>query len=134
MSVSYFAADEAQTLDGIFRNNESAVEGMSDAVSQRLQYHRCSHTFRASSCRLGTRKDWEGSHGSKVRQTLASQISFKSTVASSGINAGIKWRPDASELPEFGPEFKKLWDAYFVNAPDKPVLWLGVLAGCVFTL
>ena len=36
MSVSYFAADEAQTLDGIFRNNESAVEGMSDAVSQRL--------------------------------------------------------------------------------------------------
>ena len=97
-------------------------------------YHRCSHTFRASSCRLGTRKDWEGSHGSQVRQTLASQISFKSTVASSGINAGIKWRPDASELPEFGPEFKKLWDAYFVNAPDKPVLWLGVLAGCVFTL
>ena len=25
----YIAADEAQTLDGIFRNNESAVEGRS---------------------------------------------------------------------------------------------------------
>jgi hypothetical protein len=34
--VPYFAADEAQTLDPIFRNNESAVEGMSNTVSKHL--------------------------------------------------------------------------------------------------
>jgi hypothetical protein len=46
----------------------------------------------------------------------------------SGLSAGIKWRPEPSELPEFGPEFKELWDAYFANAPDKPVLWMGVMS------
>jgi hypothetical protein len=50
----------------------------------------------------------------------------------SGLNAGIKWRPDPSELPEFGPEFKEVWDAYFANAPDKPVLCVGIMAACVF--
>jgi hypothetical protein len=50
----------------------------------------------------------------------------------SGLNAGIKWRPDPAELPEFGPEFKEVWDAYFANAPDKPVLWMGIIAACVF--
>jgi hypothetical protein len=49
----------------------------------------------------------------------------------SGFSVGIKWRPDPSELPEFGPEFKAVWDAYFANAPDKPVLWMGIGAGCV---
>ena len=46
----------------------------------------------------------------------------------SGLSAGIKWRPEPSELPEFGPEFKELWDAYFADAPDKPVLWMGILS------
>jgi hypothetical protein len=52
----------------------------------------------------------------------------------SGLSAGIKWRPGPSELPEFGPEFKELWDAYFANAPDKPVLWMGVMSAYVFML
>jgi hypothetical protein len=52
----------------------------------------------------------------------------------SGLGAGVKWRPEPSELPEFGPEFKELWDAYFANAPDKPVLWMGVIAAYVFML
>ena len=34
--------------------------------------HRNSRFFCASSCRLGTRKDWEGYHGSQVRRRLAS--------------------------------------------------------------
>jgi hypothetical protein len=52
----------------------------------------------------------------------------------SGLSAGIKWRPEPSELPKFGPEFKQLWDAYFANAPDKPVVWMGVMSGYVFML
>ena len=50
----------------------------------------------------------------------------------SALGAGIKWRPDASELAGFGPEFRKVWDAYFANAPDKPVMWLGIMSACVF--
>ena len=53
-------------------------------------------------------------------------------MGNSGLSAGIKWRPEPSELPEFGPEFKELWDAHFANAPDKPVLWIGVMSLCVF--
>jgi hypothetical protein len=34
--VPYFSADEAKTLDAILRNDESAVEGMSDTLSQCL--------------------------------------------------------------------------------------------------
>ena len=52
----------------------------------------------------------------------------------SGLSAGIKWRPEPSELPGFGPEFKKLWDAYLADAPDKPVLWMGVMSSYVFML
>jgi hypothetical protein len=47
------------------------------------------------------------------------------------VDAGIKWRPVLSELPEFGPEFKEVWDSHFANAPDKPVLWIGVVSACV---
>jgi hypothetical protein len=52
----------------------------------------------------------------------------------SGLSAGIKWRPEPSELPEFGSEFKELWEAYFANAADKPVLWMGVMTAYVFML
>ena len=52
----------------------------------------------------------------------------------STVDAGIKWRPEISELPEFGPEFKEVWDSYFANAPDKPMLWIGVASACVLRL
>jgi hypothetical protein len=32
--IPYFAADEAQTLDAVLRNDQSAVEGMSDTLSE----------------------------------------------------------------------------------------------------
>ena len=49
----------------------------------------------------------------------------------SGLEAGIKWRPDPSELPQFGPEFKEVWDSHHAKASDKPVIWLGILSACV---
>ena len=55
-------------------------------------------------------------------------------ITSSAVDAGIKWRPEPSELAELGPEFKEVWDSYFANAPDKPVLWMGVLSACVLRL
>ena len=52
----------------------------------------------------------------------------------SSIDAGIKWRPTLSEVPELGPEFQEHWESYFSNAPDKPVLWMGISSMCVLGL
>lgn len=46
----------------------------------------------------------------------------------SGIDGGVKMRPSPAELEAFGPEFKKRWDEEFVDKPDKPVLWMGVVS------
>ena len=50
---------------------------------------------------------------------------------SSQLDAGIKWRPKPSEVAELGPEFQVYWEAYFANAPDKPVLWFGIVPAFV---
>ncbi|KAH9046727.1 alcohol oxidase-like protein [Lactarius hengduanensis] len=71
--IQYFAADEAQSLAAIFRNEEGAID----------------------------------------------------------VDAGIKWRPKPSEVAELGPEFQEYWDSYFANAPDKPVLWMGISSSFV---
>ncbi|KAH9971399.1 alcohol oxidase-like protein [Lactifluus volemus] len=55
----------------------------------------------------------------------------KGFMAHNCIDAGIKWRPKPSELADFGPEFKQVWDSHFSDAPDKPLLWIGILAGLV---
>ena len=34
-------------------------------------------------------------------------------------------------MAELGPEFQEYWDSYFANAPDKPVLWMGIGSTCV---
>ncbi|KAI9453455.1 alcohol oxidase-like protein [Lactarius psammicola] len=82
----YFAADEAQTLDALFRNEEGAIDA---AVAE-----------------FG-----------KTRKEISTHNS---------IDAGIKWRPKPSEVAELGPEFQEYWDSYFANAPDKPVLCMGI--------
>ncbi|OCH90857.1 alcohol oxidase [Obba rivulosa] len=52
----------------------------------------------------------------------------KGLMATNGIDAGIKFRPSPKELTAIGPDFTREWQRYFVNAPDKPVLWMGPLA------
>ncbi|KAF5360054.1 hypothetical protein D9758_007605 [Tetrapyrgos nigripes] len=47
----------------------------------------------------------------------------------SGMDFAGKIRPTQQELNEMGPEFQQRWKNYFENAPDKPVLWMGVLNG-----
>ncbi|KAH9987565.1 alcohol oxidase-like protein [Russula vinacea] len=89
--VPYFCADEAQTLDAIVRNDESAIE-VANAEFEKTG---------------------------------------KGLMAHTGLGGGIKYRPGPSELADFGPEFKKVWDSFFVNAPDKPVIWIGILSALV---
>ncbi|KAI9453449.1 alcohol oxidase-like protein [Lactarius psammicola] len=84
--IKYFAADEAQSLSAIFRNEKGAID--------------------AAAAQFGKTKE---------------EISMQNS-----IDAGIKWRPTPSEVAELGPEFQEYWDSYFANAPDKPVLWMGI--------
>ncbi|KAH9046734.1 alcohol oxidase-like protein [Lactarius hengduanensis] len=86
INLKFFAADEAQTMDAIFRNEEGAL-------------------------------DITAAEFGKTRKEISMHNS---------IDAGIKWRPNPSEVAELGPEFQEYWDSYLANAPDKPVLWIGV--------
>lgn len=38
------------------------------------------------------------------------------------VDSGIQIRPTEKELKEMGPEFNALWDRYFKDKPDKPVM------------
>ncbi|KAF8262158.1 alcohol oxidase-like protein [Lactarius quietus] len=92
--LKYFAADEAQSLDALFRQKEGAIDA---AVAE-----------------FGmTRKE----------------ISMQSA-----LDAGIKLRPKPSEVAEIGPEFQEYWDSYFANAPDKPVLRIGMMSAFIGNL
>ena len=50
----------------------------------------------------------------------------------SAIDAGINWHPTPSEVEELGPELQEYWESCFTNAPDKPILWVGIGSSCVF--
>jgi len=47
----------------------------------------------------------------------------------SRIDVGVKWRPEPSELAEFGPEFREVWNSNFANAPDKPTFFMAAAPG-----
>ncbi|KAJ7455244.1 GMC oxidoreductase-domain-containing protein [Mycena galericulata] len=53
----------------------------------------------------------------------------KGMMATNGIEAGIKIRPNAKDLEILGPSFAERWQGFFANMPDKPVMWIGPLAG-----
>ncbi|KAL4261268.1 GMC oxidoreductase family protein [Pleurotus pulmonarius] len=56
------------------------------------------------------------------------QRSGDGLMATNGIDAGVKLRPSVDELRELGPGFQERWKAYFENAPDKPIIWMGPLS------
>ncbi|KAJ6550861.1 methanol oxidase [Mycena vulgaris] len=52
----------------------------------------------------------------------------KARLSSNAIDAGFKIRPSEAELKEMGPEFNKLWDTYFKDKPDKPVMFGSIVS------
>ncbi|KAA1469916.1 alcohol oxidase-like protein [Dentipellis sp. KUC8613] len=95
----YLASPESETLDDVSRNNLDAVSGKFDV-------------------------------GVMMNVPLSDQWfkNGKGLMAHNGIDGGVKMRPaNAEELAEFGPEFKERWNSYFERAPDKPVLWMGLV-------
>ena len=53
----------------------------------------------------------------------------KARLSSNAIDAGFKIRPTEEELKAMGPEFNELWDRYFKDKPDKPVMFGSIVAG-----
>lgn len=52
----------------------------------------------------------------------------KARLSSNAIDAGFKIRPNEAELKEMGPEFNALWDTYFKDKPDKPVMFGSIVS------
>ncbi|KAJ3812459.1 GMC oxidoreductase-domain-containing protein [Lentinula aff. lateritia] len=52
----------------------------------------------------------------------------KARLSSNAIDAGFKIRPTEEELKEMGPEFNELWDRYFKDKPDKPVMFGSIVS------
>ncbi|KAL1673839.1 hypothetical protein EV122DRAFT_270080 [Schizophyllum commune] len=53
----------------------------------------------------------------------------KARLSSNAIDAGFKIRPTEEELKSMGPEFNELWDKYFKDKPDKPVMFGSIVSG-----
>lgn len=53
----------------------------------------------------------------------------RARLSSNAIDAGFKIRPTEEELKEMGPEFNELWNTYFKDKPDKPVMFGSIVAG-----
>ena len=53
----------------------------------------------------------------------------KARLSSNAIDAGFKIRPTEEELKEMGPEFNELWNRYFKDKPDKPVMFGSIVGG-----
>lgn len=73
-----------------------------------------------------------------VQQKVFDQWNLNGTgpLATNGIEAGVKVRPDEKELAQMDnwpcPEFRSGWDSYFKNKPDKPVMHYSVIAGYAY--
>lgn len=68
----------------------------------------------------------------KTQEKVFNQWNINGTgpLATNGIEAGVKIRPNEKELEEFKnwpfPEFLSGWDSYFKDKPDKPVMHYSV--------
>lgn len=71
----------------------------------------------------------------EVQKKVFEEWNIKGTgpLATNGIEAGVKIRPNAKELEEMKSwptnDFYRGWESYFKNKPDKPVMHYSVIAG-----
>ena len=72
-------------------------------------------------------RGWQGLAVAQVSRLMDPHVFGTANASFSGMDAGIKLRPNAEELEEIGPEFENRWKTYFANAPDKPVMLSGPL-------
>ncbi|KIK37362.1 GMC oxidoreductase [Suillus luteus UH-Slu-Lm8-n1] len=74
---------------------------------------------------------WRGEE-SATKDALAQWTSNgKSLIASNGVDAKIKWRPDGDELKAMGSAFQPRWNEFFRDRPDKCVAIFSLIAGYI---
>ncbi|KAK7464324.1 hypothetical protein VKT23_006492 [Stygiomarasmius scandens] len=103
--VPYYADEAVETIDAY-------VEGDQEEIASKLISHFHYILLKVLS---GITKEWLETGQGKMQ--------------TNGMDVAGKIRPTEDELREMGPEFQQRWKDYFENAPDKPVLWMGVLNG-----
>ncbi|KAL7269728.1 hypothetical protein RUND412_007595 [Rhizina undulata] len=55
------------------------------------------------------------------------ETSGKGKLTTNFIDCGGKIRPTQKEIDQMGPSFQKLWNEYFKDAEDKPVMFAGII-------
>jgi hypothetical protein len=61
--------------------------------------------------------------GKFVELFVSFALSLNSRILS-GLDAGIKLRPNAQDLEQLTPLFVKRWETFFVESPDKAVAFI----------
>jgi alcohol oxidase len=122
--MPFLASEDADTL--ILREEEAQLERMSNFAETRHIRLICQSSFRVA---VGS--EWQGFDVPQVEPTVNLLNHLSSTLFSliSGFDAGIKIRPNEKDLKDIGPAFEERWKSYFADARDKPVMWIGTLAG-----
>ncbi|KAF8607376.1 alcohol oxidase [Ceratobasidium sp. AG-I] len=64
-----------------------------------------------------------------MEKLLPQFLQGKGFLTTNCIDSGCKLRPTPEELKQIGPEFGKVWQKYFEDKPDKPVMLQAVLNG-----
>ncbi|KAG1861737.1 GMC oxidoreductase-domain-containing protein [Suillus subalutaceus] len=105
--VPYLAADEAVTMDALWRG-EGILQG-----KQVLAMIPAIYNY------------------PNVESLAQWNSSGKSLIAQNGLGSKIKWRPDDEELKAMDPAFQPRWKEFFKDRPDKAVAIFAVLAGYI---
>ncbi|KAJ6494576.1 GMC oxidoreductase-domain-containing protein [Mycena sanguinolenta] len=50
-------------------------------------------------------------------------------LGTSSLEIAIKLRPLDHEVSDLGPEFQPVWDEFYANKPDKPLIWVCLMVG-----
>ncbi|KAJ7842957.1 GMC oxidoreductase-domain-containing protein [Mycena olivaceomarginata] len=74
-------------------------------------------------------KLWRGDPATWEAATQQWEKDGSGVLGTNAIEAAIKLRPSPDEVEELGPEFLPVWNEFFAKRPDKPMLWLCLMAG-----
>ncbi|KAG1903383.1 GMC oxidoreductase-domain-containing protein [Suillus fuscotomentosus] len=105
--VSYLAADEAVTMDPLWRG-DSILQGKHTLTTIAALYNY-----------------------PNVESLAQWNSSGKSLIAQNGLDSKIKWRPDDEELKAMDPAFQPRWKEFFQDRLDKAVAIFAIFSGYV---